>query len=545
MSKKNILISPPEELLNRTNLFNSLAKIYPVNFSSNVNEFNAFDAAIIWGKSNLVDKRILKQPCLFINSGNFTKTEKPFFVKFEKCAELDKRLHNFTFYTSINNEFTPIQLRPNDIILTSHNRDALWVKRKSGPHYHDFQAFSPNELPENHSLWNHLSENNILGFIPLIHFLREIVADISFILPPLRASYIVDDPNIRYSKYGYISFPKLLQSAIIHNYHVSFATIPLDLWWVSKSNIRFFQSKTKYFSLAIHGNNHVRYELIKNYDSQTRRMLLSQALKRVSSFERKNGIIINRVMIPPHGMCAQQMVQEISKLDFDSILVNEPFPWVHTIEASKNHKPENPEIVSWYPADLVEEAFIISRQASLKNIVLKLFLNRPAILLYHHQDFREGYKILEERANFINNLGDVNWLSVGDIAFSNYACQITGTTMKLQMFSKRIMINKPENINQIVIEIPPGQGRGIGDFKLKIGSCYFNIFPNEFGYSSQALPLPNTNKIMITLQTEEYCDYKTVKTPRLSVWPVMRRILTETRDRMEPKWKLTNYYKPN
>jgi hypothetical protein len=545
MSKKNILISPPEELLNRTNLFNSLAKIYPVNFSSNVNEFNAFDAAIIWGKSNLVDKRILQRPCLFINSDNFTKTAKSISVKFEKCAELDKRLHNFAFYTSINNEYKPIQLTPNDIILTSHNRDALWVKRKSGSLYHDFLAFSPNELPENHRLWNHLTEDNILGFLPLIHFLREIVADISCAFPPLRASYIVDDPNIRCSTYGYINFPKLLQSAINHNYHVSFATIPLDLWWVSKSNIRFFQSNKKYFSLAIHGNNHIQYELHKNYDSQTRRMLLSQALKRVSTFEHKHGIIINRVMIPPHGMCAQQMVQEISKLDFDSILINRPFPWLPTIEASKNHKPENPEIISWYPADLVEGAFIISRQSSFKNIVLKLFLNRPVILLYHHQDFRKGYEILEERANFINNLGEVNWMSVGDIAFSNYACQITGTTMKLQMFSKRIMINKPENINQIVIEIPPGQGRRIGSFKLTIGNSHFKIFPNEFGYSSQPIPVPNSSKLMITLQTEDYCDYKTVTSPGLSVWSAMRRILTETRDRVEPKWQLTNYYEPN
>ena len=68
---------------------------------------------------------------------------------------------------------------------------------------------------------------------------------------------------------------------------------------------------------------------------------------------------------------------------------------------------------------------------------------------------------------------------------------------------------------------------------------------NEFGYSSQPIPLPNTNKIMITLQTEDYCDYKTVKSPGLSVWSTIRRILTETRDRMEPKWQLANYYKLN
>ena len=535
MSKKYILISPPEELLKRNNLFKALEKVYPVKFSSNVYEFNAYDAAIIWGKSNLVDKRILKQSCLFINSGNFAKTEKLFSVKFEKCTELDKRLHNFTFNTTINTEFKPIQLKPNDIILTSHNREAVWLKRKSGSYCHDFLTFSPDELPENHSLWNQLTENNILGFLPLIHFLREIVADISFISPRLRATYIVDDPNIRYSKYGYINFPKLLQSVINYNYHVSFATIPLDLWWVSKPNIRFFQSNKKYFSLAIHGNNHIQYELDKNHDSQTCQMLLSQALKRVSSFEQKNGIDIDRVMIPPHGMCAQQMVQEISKLDFDSILINRPFPWLHTIEASKNHQSENPEIVSWYPADLVEGAFIIPRQTSFKNMVLKLFLNKPLILLYHHQDVREGYEILEERANSINNLGEINWMSVGDIAFSNYACQISERTMKLQMFSKRVLINKPENINQIVIEILPGQGRRIVSFKLTIGNSCFKMFPNEFGYSSQPIPLPNTNKIMITLQTEDYCDYKTVKAPGLSVWSAIRRILTETRDRMEPK----------
>src|SRR5690348_10932331 len=87
--------------------------------------------------------------------------------------------------------------------------------------------------------------------------------------------------NLAWQRYGYVDFKQIAANAAEENYHVSFATIPLDSWFTHMRTAELFRTSSKYLSLAIHGNNHTRKELARNYTKPERLCLLNQAIRRI------------------------------------------------------------------------------------------------------------------------------------------------------------------------------------------------------------------------------------------------------------------------
>ena len=53
-------------------------------------------------------------------------------------------------------------------------------------------------------------------------------------LPPPRASFVIDDPNLHWPSYGYLDYRELVAHAPQHGYHVGLATVPLDGWLIDR-----------------------------------------------------------------------------------------------------------------------------------------------------------------------------------------------------------------------------------------------------------------------------------------------------------------------
>ena len=96
---------------------------------------------------------------------------------------------------------------------------------------------------------------------PSSSFLRELTESHQWTRPPLRASFVLDDPNLRWPTYGFINFRSLATHATAHGYHVAIASVPLDSWPVSASAARVFVEAPVPLSLSIHGHAHLRHEL--------------------------------------------------------------------------------------------------------------------------------------------------------------------------------------------------------------------------------------------------------------------------------------------
>ena len=67
-----------------------------------------------------------------------------------------------------------------------------------------------------------------LTAIALVQFLRKVSSPGDWRPPRLRAAFLFDDPNLRWRRYGFIDYERLVRHADEHDYHAAMAMIPID-----------------------------------------------------------------------------------------------------------------------------------------------------------------------------------------------------------------------------------------------------------------------------------------------------------------------------
>src|SRR5207253_606662 len=143
---------------------------------------------------------------------------------------------------------------PGDLVLACCGDRPVWLLRKSLVGDRHLVAAAPDELEANEVLRHHIRAGRFLGLLPLVHFLRQISGDAAWVAPPLRASFIIDDPNLHFPSYGYVHYRQLAEHARRYGYHVSVASIPLDFHYVHPVAAGIFRDHPSLLSLTVHGN---------------------------------------------------------------------------------------------------------------------------------------------------------------------------------------------------------------------------------------------------------------------------------------------------
>ena len=155
-------------------------------------------------------------------------------------------------------------------------------------------------LPESR-FGDHLRSGDVFVLLPLSDFLRAVTGYSAWSRVPTRATFLIDDPNLHWRTYGYVRFQELAEAASAHGYHVTFATVPLDSWFAWPSVARLFRANDPSLSLAAHGVYHLHEELAAPEELDDAVRALWGAAARLDRFERRFGVPVGRVMIPPHG----------------------------------------------------------------------------------------------------------------------------------------------------------------------------------------------------------------------------------------------------
>lgn len=299
------------------------------------------------------------------------------------------------------------------IVATKENRP-IWTVGASNGHHHHRVSIDIPELSDGDSLFTHFDEHHMIRLLPLLHFLRTVTQDDDRPKPPLQACFMFDDPNLHWTTYGFIDFKKMAESASKHNYHVSFATIPLDGWYVHPPTAALFKRNAERLSLLVHGVNHVSQELGRAYTEVDSEALVQKGLERIERLEKKSGLDVARVMAPPHGACSEKLLAQMAAAGFEAASIsfgslrkyNRDAKWLRRIGV------KSMEIINGLP---VFARFPIS--SNCRNTILEAaYLNRPIILMGHHKNVAGGLSILEEAAQFINSLGHVEWTDMTRIA---------------------------------------------------------------------------------------------------------------------------------
>lgn len=510
-------VKPGSAVVARARLFGALEQAFPVSFQPGAAEGGGAEAELVFtgaceppcGDAGAV-------PTFFIGSRE-SFGRGPSSVVFGSACSVDPRLRGISVLDPLGGPELR-GLTGSEEVLASSGSRPVWVRACAPGQVHRVDATLPELAPER-ALRDELFERP-LALVALVQFLREVTKRHAFEPPPLRASFLFDDPNLRRGTYGFIDYRELLRHADRHGYHAAMAMIPLDTWIQSQGTVSLFRAHPERLSLLFHGNNHESRELMQPVGERVAAASMAQALRRAARFEARYDLQMDRVMVPPHGMCSRTFARALGSLGFDALCAIHPLPWTE-------RPPAKLPLAGWGPAEFGAGCAVLPRvpmSIPFWQVALRAYLNQPIIVYGHHEDVEAGLQPLERLASLVGQLGSVKWSSIGAIGASNYSTKLDGGALRVRPHSGRILVEVPEGA-ELLVEAPGGDvdGRFAGWAAGGSGRL-------EFGAAVDCGP----GSVEVRLVPARPLDAGGIPDPPRRPWPVLRRAATEARDRLLP-----------
>ena len=518
-------VCPPREQVKRERLFAALEKVFPARFEARrPGEHRGLDALIVLGDESLIP---VGGPRRLVMRQQDGSAPLPGLVRFAASPLLDRRLRGWACEDARAGGLVDCANEGEaDRVVASCGRSALWV-RSTCVEGVDRAALAPEELDGDELLRDALVPGRWLALLPLVHFLREVCAELAWTPPPLRAAFIFDDPNLHWPSYGHIRFAELAEHGDKHGYHVAFATIPLDSWFVHKRAARLFRERPDVLSLLAHGNDHVRAELTRPRPEDEAMSMLAQAHRRLAELERRSGVEVSRLMVAPFGLCSPELMRALLRAGFDGLC--------HSWPVSRTR---DRILAGWEIADVVEGGFpVFSRQpltTPSNELVWRSYLDQPLILYGHHGDVAGGLDILSERAADVGHFGDVQWASPARIARTSFLMRSEGATLRVRPYSRNFAVDLPDGVERVVVELPHSHGEPERESALlEAGSVRASTrFENAI---ARPFETHGAARVEVRLVRDDAVDVASTPSPRRQVFPILRRLGTEARDRLLPR----------
>jgi hypothetical protein len=531
MSRPRIAVFPAGELSRQQRLLKAVSQLCMVDIVAGLEaDLEGYQAALLFGVFREQAVRIAASGlhCMaFIGGPTFPVSSPSAAVRLSSNSCLPQCFRGRTLPDKAIERVCPLKPEAGDEVLAWKGDDILWLHGKQGASEVDLIAMEPAALADDGYLFEHFQKDNWLRLLPLLHFLREVSA---WEYPPLRAGFMFDDPNLHWNSYGYINYARLVQDAARHNYHASFATVPMDGWHVHRETAALFQKNQSRLSLLIHGNNHTTKELARTQNDTSRRALAAQALRRIERLERASGLEISRVMAAPHGACIHDMATALLRTGFEAACISRG-----SIMAT-NPNTSWPLSVGLYPAEFLGAGLPVIPRFRLKRgceteMLLTAFLGQPVIPVGHHQDVAGGLDLLAELAGALNSIGEVQWMDMKSIARSNYCTRREGEVLHVKMYSRKIALKAPQGVNQLCIQRPWLNDGATEGLTLRVVTGAPVSYPS---YNGEPIATGTGEEIEIHAVPADAIDPRTVPITRTPLWAVARRQLCEARDRLKP-----------
>lgn len=535
----DIGVVPASALDTERRLFSALEEVLPVRFRPSGSDRDAAAHVVFDDGGTRVQHRSLgAAPVLRYVGSRRDRPAADGRVHFANTPALDYRLRGRTLLES-HAEVTDLPDSDGCVLACDARSRPVWIKRSIGSVEVDEVAIAPPNLGPGQALRDQLVPGRFIALLPLIHFLRGVAAARGvkpWNPPPLRATFVVDDPNLHWRSYGNLRYASLAEHASEIGYHIGMATIPLDAWYTYPPAARLFAARADRLSLAIHGNDHTGPELGRPRSEADAAALLSQALRRVDRLESRTGLRVSRVMVPPHEACTETILRVLMRLGYDAATMTRSHPWI-SLADQKSPYATNPDDLTagWFPAEVREDGFpILLRRGFFEadEVVLRAYLDQPLIFYGHITDLVDGLTPLENLAGAINSFGGVRWCSLGEIAATNFLTRQDDGRLIISPFSRKFHLDTLAGVSEVVIRWLRAYDASVRvEWRLRNGAKQTSIL------SDLACPLavpPGAREAEVQLVSRRAVDYRRLVPPRPSPKAILRRVLTEGRDRALP-----------
>lgn len=453
-------------------------------------------------------------------------------VRFAAANELDPTFRDCTLTDEAGPTASLAAVLSGETVLVQDEYGPLWCTEIAGTCRHDRVAGAAPRLESGICLKDLFQVRRFLALLPLVSLLSRIVGDRAWVRPSPKAAFLLDDPNLHAPSYGYLDFAAAVASARGTGYHLALATVPLDTWYTSSRAARIFKEGSDAISLLIHGNDHVRYELGRDRPHSAYEQDLAQALRRISTFEARTGVSVSRVMAAPHGRCHENAARALLTTGYEALCISRPFPWL------KTPPPDRP-LAGWFPAEFVVGGLpVLPRYGISKDrdeLRFRAWLGHPLVIYGHHDDLADGLGVLTEIAGYVNGIQTSQWEGLGSIMAGNFWERSLGACWEVLLFTRSTNYTVPADASWLRVRIPAiTQARDSSYPVLEISGKRYVLGPHADGLATDMIPCRPGQVLEIRLNSEQSRSPAVISPPPRRLWPVMRRILTETRDRLHP-----------
>jgi hypothetical protein len=230
-------------------------------------------------------------------------------------------------------------------------------------------------------------------YIPAMIFLRFAFGDKCWHNPSPGAGIVIDDPLLT-ENYGFIKFPLLLKSARRDGYHVTLGFIPWNYWRSCAKKARMFINYSDCFSICAHGCDHTNNEFrTTDYEGLLNRNFV--ASRRMKRHRERTGIASEPLMVCPKEQYSLEAMRAFAaSRQFLGLVCTACMPRDLRVPELTGADLLLPAQDSFYGFPVFKRHY--SNGMSTGVFPMALFLGKPAILVEHHEFFRDGPEAAEE-----------------------------------------------------------------------------------------------------------------------------------------------------
>jgi hypothetical protein len=462
--------------------------------------------------------------CYQVHSAEPASFSRPAAIRFTSSASIDAAFQNQELTDASVVKLCHVPELSDSLAQVDGN--PVWsIDQTNGREVHhvgmELPAFGTNDF-----FHAHFRASRWFAMVPLLHYLRQLLGPEGWPRPEPRATFIVDDPNLHHRSYGYINFEVLAAHSTTHNYHATIATVPLDAWYFNSSVAALFRKHKQRISMMMHGVNHVADELAREYTEEQAFALLAAGLRRITAFEDRSGLKVDRVMAAPHGAFTEAIADPMVRLGYEAGCVSVG-SLVHWNPGKK------------WPADLGlsiaqilgHHGFPVFHRTSTNqcDVRLSAFLGHPIVIATHHQDYVSNFARIESLANMVNHISSPRWMTIENISRTNYVSSVSEGVLRVRPYSRRVTVTIPQGI--AVLQLLPSHFGEETTIDL-------NKLFQDGGRNAQNTALftcnISNNVAEMYFPPVDPVDYRKAGRLRIGLWPITRRLLAEGRDRVRP-----------
>lgn len=279
--------------------------------------------------------------------------------------------------------------------------------------------------------------------IPLLILFRYCFGKQMWHGPDRTARLIIDDPLLA-KEYGFLDFGALLASMQHENYGTSIAFIPWNYRRTSRKTAATLLCHEANLSVCVHGCDHTNKEF-DSLDEEGLRRKACLALDRMEKHQQRTRLPFERVMVFPQGRFSTASLMALRASNYLAAVNSTCFP---------TNDGQDPLIIADFLRPAVTRfhgfpVFLRRYPERLIDFAFDLFIGRPALLVEHHQYFREGCGKLEEFVGELRKLEPrLKWPTLSaQLARNCMMRYISDDLAEVQFFTRRFELRNTRTSN--------------------------------------------------------------------------------------------------